>query len=421
MEENHKWLLAVILGIVIVGAAVLLAPPQKPPATNATNATMDEAKQLMILAINFGNDATDYTYAYSENTNNYVETYKLVQNGNSRYVETDDMMSLKKFYFIGNETYLCVDYMNNSACSQTSTLNETALIKYYLFLNGKFFNPNKMASEYNMMNNLLAGGYVTVHGITDATFNGKKCRMVSYAIDYSNMTITEAEKYGITSDAPKHFEWKVCVDNQTRMVYYKYFDYVYSGVPYYWEFKLSQLGSPEAITAPAGLSDAGYPLLVDEMQHKAELVNCFRLTGDDKDKCVAGIALNLVNKNLCEAAGARRDRCLVSITPFLKDASVCTSIQDSSFKEDCYIEMAGATKNSSYCGQVTTPAKLELCMNASKIIPVDNSTIVANTTLPANASGNTSTYGNSSATNTYIQDLLNQLESENTANKTGSG
>jgi len=66
-------------------------------------------------------------------------------------------------------------------------------------------------------------------------------------------------------------------------------------------------------------------------------------------------------------AGSKVNICLVSLVPITKNKGICDTITDSFYKDDCYIELAGAYKNSSYCELVMNTSKLAQCNSASTV------------------------------------------------------
>jgi hypothetical protein len=188
--------------------------------------------------------------------------------------------------------------------------------------------------------------------------------MVTYTMDYTNMSATDAQNYNIPANSPKKFDWKICVDDKT--IYYKYFNYSYQGTPYFYEYKLTNIGPASPINPPTNFSGDSYNVLLDEMQEKGQLMSCYRLAAAaDKDKCVALVALDLKSTKLCEQAGDRKDRCLVSVVALTLDPTICSNVNDAGYRDDCYTELAGGKKDSSFCSNIIDAAKKDYCMNIS--------------------------------------------------------
>ena len=222
-----------------------------------------------------------------------------------------------------------------------------------------------MTNEEGVVKDLFSGGYLVINDVTDDEINGHACRMISYVIDYREMTVSEAGRYGIGPGSPKYFEWQICADDEKA--YYKYFTYTHGGKLHEWEFTLSELEEDASIGAPEELTEGAYDILVEQMSKKGELTNCLNnMAGEDRDRCVAKVALDIMSEELCEVARDRRDRCLVSIMPFLLDETICEKIIDESFGDDCYIEMSGGMKDNSYCDNIVNESKIELCMDVAR-------------------------------------------------------
>ncbi|MEM2908687.1 MAG: DUF333 domain-containing protein [Candidatus Bilamarchaeaceae archaeon] len=358
MTNLQKLLLALAFVISITLIAFVISSQQ----TEKEDDKFKEEREIINFSIRFGKGVDNYTYGFIEVYNGYPEAFKLVKNGKMRYAEVDDLISLKRLYLFENDTILCVDYMDRSVCS--SIINESDRLGYKGFILKKFFNDERIVEEERLYSALFDGGHIIIKGVSNATVDGHPCKMVEYTIDYANVTAAEASRLGIilSPTHPKHFEWKVCADD--RMVYYKYFNYTYLGKPTEFEIKITTYGSPSEIVPPEDLSKGAYDLLLEENERRSELIGCFE--GEERDRCVAMIALNLMNARLCEYAGERRDRCLVSIVPFRLDEGICDKIVDQSFKDDCYIELAGGKKNSTYCARIANSSKIEFCMNVSR-------------------------------------------------------
>ncbi len=364
MNVYEKLFVGIAIVLIIAAVAVTILPAHMPEGEEIDETAL-EGLEIINTSVNMGRGLEDYTYSFAEKSNGYSETYMLVKNGDEKYVETDDILSVKKVYFMQNDTVLCVDYMGISRCSSTKNNTDSRLKQYYSYLKSKFLDDVRMANEEIRVDELFEGGYLQISSVEDSEINGHACRMVNYVIDYREMSISEAEKYSILPSSPKYFEWQICADDERA--YYKYFTYTYGGNVHEWEFTLYELGAETQIQPPEELAAGAYDILVEQMGKKGELTYCLnKETGDSRERCVAKVALDTYNMELCEVAGKRRDRCLVSLMPFLLDESVCDMITDASFRDDCYIEMAGGKKDAGYCGSILNESKTELCMNVSR-------------------------------------------------------
>jgi len=402
--------------ILIIAAVVVMVIPVTGQQDEEIDETTLEGLRIINTSVNMGKDAGNYTYSFAEKSNGYTETYVLVRNGNEQYVETDDILSVKKVYFMENDTVLCIDYMEVSRCSSTNSGTDSRLKQYYTYLKSKFFDDAGIANENRMINELFNGGYIKINSVSDEEINGHSCRMVNYVIDYRDMSLTEAGKYGISPSSPKYFEWQLCADDEK--VYYKYFTYTYGGKLNEWEFTLYEFTDASDIEAPETLEEGAYSILVEQMEKKGELTSCLnQKAGDERDRCIAKIALDIYSEELCGITGDRRDRCLISLMPFLLDEAICEKIIDASFKDDCYIEMAGGKKDSSYCENIVNESKTDLCTDVSRedygmdYEPESNETMVNETMTNVTVDIN-----ETEDTDSIIEDIFEQIENSTEEN-----
>ena len=395
MEDKEKLILGLAIVVLIIAVAISL-----PGASNKQNNTATvnpievEGKKIIYDTIRFGYDVDNYTYGFSENVNGYEQQFLLIKNGDDYYVKIDDQIGLKEIYFVGNQTFLCVDYAGRKECSETTNINDSRLAKYYTYLKSRFFDKQMIEKESAMFDNLFTKKYVVIKNVSDSTIDGVKCRLVEYAIDYNNMSVSEAASYGISLDMPKHFDWEIC--QTPKLPIYKSFVYTYKGVEYDYTLKAKELSEAREIAKPENLSEGAYSLLIDEMQAQGSLSNCFSMNTTEKEKCISKTAFEYAMPELCKLAGNQSDACIVRLVPFVKDEGLCAEVKSTDFKDDCYIEMAGATKNSSYCEKVRAEAKVEQCLEAAKI---KNETTETTTGFNNSSANTTNTTNETAATN----------------------
>jgi hypothetical protein len=355
--------------IVLVVVVLLFAMAIYFVATTETEVIEDgdgpdttEARQLLMKGLQFGKGQTDYAYAYRDISDGYITEYALTRVGNVSMVEVENLLSKKRAFFLENDTILCVNYSGDEVCS---SVKDSAKVENYLnSLSVKFFDDQRIDRNVRDFEYLLANDYVTLDPeIADRT----GCREVSYTLDYTNATVSDAARFGIGVTSPKVFDWKICIDDETGNVHGRSFSYTYEGMDHSYSFELLSFSKfPPAIVPPENLTDGAVIELEKEREQQVKLVNCFvGKEGDEQDKCVAAMALSLKRKGLCEYAGGRRDRCLVSIVPLTKDTEICPSVMNQSFRDDCYIELAGAYKDVSHCDAVQDPERKDFCIDVA--------------------------------------------------------
>lgn len=370
MEYRQKILLlaAGILAVfaILWAVATLTAAP---PAgqQNATNTSAAEA--LLIKAMGFGSDARDYTYSFTELTDDYRVAYAITASGNGTLVAVENPVSTKKAYFLANDSILCISYPKGSAdvCSSVHGMNDTDLYMRSLKANAL---SNSMANiNTGNMKYLLGRGYVRLDSpVTDGTAAGKQCKWISYLVDMSGISLDEAARFGISTTSPKVFSWRMCIDGATGYIYEKTFNYSVQGMQHVYDYRLDayQPDGAQPISAPENVTEGAVKMLYNEREQQTALARCYlNQRGEDRDGCIADIALSGKNRAFCELAGPRRDRCLVSLAPVTKDTTLCAAINATSYKDDCYIELGGALKNNSWCGSIQNQSKVDFCMNVS--------------------------------------------------------
>jgi len=370
MEYGQKILLlaAGILAVfAIYWAATTFLAPGTGTQQNATDTSAAQA--LLIRAMGFGADAGDYTYSFTELTDDYRVAYTITANGNDTAVEVENPVSTKKAYFLANDSILCISYPKGSSevCSSVRGMNDTDL--YMRSLKANTLSDAMANINTGNMKYLLGKGYVRLDSaISDGTATGKQCRWISYVVDMSGISLEEAARFGISTTSPKIFSWRMCIDNATGYIYEKTFNYSVQELQHAYDYQLGSYrpNGAQPISAPENVSEGAVKILYNERSQQSALAKCYiDKRGDERDGCIADMALSNRNKALCELSGARRDRCLVSLAPVTKDTALCTAINDISYKDDCYIELGGALKNDSWCGSIQNQSKAEFCMNVS--------------------------------------------------------
>ena len=373
MKNQEKLLVIVFAALVIVAVVATFMPG---PVTVEPDTTA--AEEMLRKTIEVGKGQTDYYYSYKEVNDGYVMHYTLLASGGEKMLNFSNPLSEKQYYLLSNDTIFCVDFMNVKRCSSVLNTTEPLLHEYLVSLQGKFFNEETMARNLDQMNYFMEYGYVIFSNmIEEKTVNGHRCTEISYVTDLRNLTMGEAERFGIPLNAPKVFSWNLCIDNNTGIAYSKHFNYSYQGKQYYSDFELLDYEwyTNKKVVPPENITEGAYDVLLEESEWKSQLQGCYIGAESEKDRCISMIALQLKIKSLCDLAGERKDRCLVSVVPFILDESVCTEITDSAYKDDCYTEMAGGTKNDSYCSMIVNATKVEFCMNISQ---PENGTGIAN-------------------------------------------
>jgi len=414
MDYPEKILLAVTVMLMALAAYLALTGGLTPSPSS------EEAKALMMKGLEFGAQQTNYIYSFMDVSDGYKTTYTLTKNANERRVDLQNPLSSKSAYFLANDTVLCIRYppTENEVCS--SVQNDSDLTNYMNSLQSNFFNDSVIQRSKQDMAGLLEGGYLKIEpGINSKTVQGKDCKEVSYTIDYSNISVTEAARLGIGPDSPKIFHLTMCIGNDTGYRYERTLQYEYNGITHTASTTLLSFrpGVAGALTPPANLTPDVKSVLLREKEQQIKLALCHtEKQGVERDSCVSNIALNLHRKDICEIAGSWRDRCLVAIVPLTKDTTICLAVSSQNYKDDCYTELAGAYKNSTYCSMIQNTSKIDYCREvAAPVIPEPQEGQT-----PANETASTS---DGSSTVNEFMDYLDKLDSNetNSTNDTAGG
>jgi hypothetical protein len=360
--QGKIMILAVVL--LILMAIYFVATAEQPETGIEQPANDSQAKELLMKGLMFGKGITDYTYAYTENADGFITSFSLSRSGGRHLVQVSSPLSSKRIFFLENSTILCVAYPPGSEeCSVVT--NNDQLDNYLESLRVKFFNDTRMEKATRDMNYLLLTGFAKLDpGVEDM----EGCGQVGYRLDYSTATVADAARFGISTTSPKVFDMTMCIDNETGHVHRSTFNYTHNGRGHEKVTELVSFStSPAQITEPENLTSNVFSRFEREREQQVKLVRCFTdMDGQEQERCIATIALNLKRKDLCELAGARRDRCLVSIVPSTRDTSICPMVDDLSFRDDCYIELAGGLENSTYCDSLQNASKMDFCLKVAE-------------------------------------------------------
>ncbi len=363
MEITHTKIMVGITLLFFVGLILFLDEVNKPSVP--PNEII--AANLFMRALEVGENATSYIYSFVEYSDGFPETYTLASDGKISSVTVTNVLSTKKIFFLENDTIACVKMDMQEACS--SIKNESITERFASSLKGRLFDNSvieaaKQDNKYRIEKGLQVFGPEITPRILD---HGDECLQISYHIDYSNATMDELGRFGIVPGSPSRFDVTECILNNTGEVLESRFNYSFQGVPHDSRFNLvsSDFSSGTNILVPKNLSEGAVELLLLDSGKKKEIMNCYLLSGSDQDKCIATLALQTKNIDMCGLAGARTDRCYVSLVPMIKDETICKRISSQDFLDDCFIELAGAYKNSTYCENVSESAKKAMCLDVS--------------------------------------------------------
>ena len=321
MEYQQKILLAVIVVLVVFALYIVFTTMPAAPTAPAKPPNMTAAESILHKAVLFGKGQKTYSYSFSDISNGYNTTYTLLDQGAEREAIVQNPISTKEIYYLENGTILCITYGDEQGCSYISG---NADVENYLdsisinYFNDTIIDANDVDTTY-----LLDRGYIMLDPtVTKESINGHGCDAIRYVLNMTNMSLDDAARFGVGATTPKIFYWSMCVDNQTGYLYDRSFNYTYNGINYTSEFQLISLipNAQVTITPPQNMSGDAVAVLMNERNEQSYLVSCVtEKTGDERDKCIATEAMEQERSDICMIAGARKDQCLVSLVPLLKN------------------------------------------------------------------------------------------------------
>lgn len=375
---EYQRIVLMIVAILVIAAVYIAITTVKPvvPVVDTK-----PAEELLLRGIMFGKGEKNYVYAYNEISDGYQIEYVVKKNGENGSVTLENPLSIKNAYFLANDTILCIKYpiTNNDSCA--SVKGKTELKNYMDSVSTKFLNDNLMELSKNNIVYLISKDYLKLDPlIIPKDINGTECLEIRYNIDYSNISLDDAARFKMGSDAPKKFNWKMCIRNQTGQIYQQYFDYETNGVLHTYTYQLLSFQKGGAvIELPQELDGDVLSRLSSEREQYAKLAKCYTdKQGNEREKCITSLAITLKRKELCVLTTERRDMCLVGIVPITKDVSICEMVTSPSYKDDCYIELAGSYKDASYCNMIQNTSKLAMCNTVAKPYQTDVCESIAN-------------------------------------------
>ncbi|MFH1520691.1 MAG: hypothetical protein ABID61_03540, partial [Candidatus Micrarchaeota archaeon] len=154
--EYQRIVLMIVAILVIV--AVYLAITTEKPVVPVVDTKPVEG--LLIKGIMFGKGESNYVLEYTKISDGYATGYVVEKNGANGSIVIENPLSIKKAYFLTNDTILCIRYplTNNESCD--SVKGETELDNYMNSISTEFLNDNRMELNKNDIIYLVANNYL---------------------------------------------------------------------------------------------------------------------------------------------------------------------------------------------------------------------------------------------------------------------
>jgi len=365
MNNQEKMLVAITVALIVMAVYITFVQPSQPVVDETGH-----ARDLLNTAIAVGGGQDEYYYSFKETSDGYPVEYVLFIKDGKKMIGISNPFADKEIYYLENDTILCEHFAGIDICSSVKNNTDPYFVNYINSLETLFFDDFYISQRKQKMDFLFEEGHAVMSPDVEVkTINGKTCEEINYLIDYSTLSVVNANRYGIAAGLGKE-NWTMCVDSAAGLAYYQSASYSYLGMPHEFYIELLEADwNPADMTVPENLTEGAYGVLLEEKGWQAQYQDCEAYQGETKDNCITDIATILKSKKICELAGSWRDKCLLIVVSLKPDESICTTIEDSSIVDDCYLEMAYATKDSGYCSKIVDSAKQEDCINEASVEP----------------------------------------------------
>ena len=359
MDSQQKMVLVVTALLVVLAVYFVLETPAPVEEEEEVLDTTTQSLNLVLMGLEMGRGEDNYLYSYDEISDGYTISYSLRKNGDTSEIEITTPISTKKVFFLENGTILCME----DKCSSVHGNDE--LDNYLRSLEVKFFDDQRIENQKTDFGLLRANNYLSFQKEPE---DKGECIEVAYRLDYRTVTLAEAARFGIGATSPKIFDYTMCIDNETGNILQKRFNYTDGGMEHVKEYLVTAFepGNAGEIEIPENLTADIIEDFREEQEKSINVRLCIvEKEGEERDKCISDLAVRSRDIELCRLAGERTDRCMVSLVPLLKDETICLDIADSGYKDDCYTELAGISKDQSYCNNIQNASKVEYCQQIS--------------------------------------------------------
>ncbi len=370
---------AIIIVVFLAAVIIFIAggkPAEKGSAGNETNTT-NVSKQLYFDSLAAGKGVQSYYYAYREDRNGYLVKVTLEKNLNSTKITEQIPLSTRTLYTVDNKSVLCLKISQKDE-SCTYAENTTYVNNYIGRLQSLLFNDEGIAKAGEDYRLLAEKGLLTFENTEDSGTKLGKCTRFGFKIDYSELGIQDAARFGLGANSPLAYIGYFCVNSVDKNSYEKYFKYDFKGKSVYTNFTLLgyDFGKAPEISLPENVTNRlASTLIEEEKSDLAEFLSCYKkVEKKDVESCVYTYAVIKKNELACPYLSDRNKSqiCLLNVAVENKDDALCSRIDVQDYKDDCYVEIAGLTKNSGLCGRISNDDKTQLCKQAA----ASNSTTV---------------------------------------------
>ncbi|MFA6907972.1 MAG: hypothetical protein WC263_04035 [Candidatus Micrarchaeia archaeon] len=343
------------------------------PASTAPLATPEA--RLLLASFDKGAGLADYSLRYIANDNGAQNNYTIIRNGSLSYVGVQGAFG-KMYGFFGKDNstdMVCLEYKKEAKCALSGNQSDMADIASSL----KILRPTPLAylNQKDDTRKLIAAGAIRLDsGMAGEKVGGFDTQKISYALDYSNLTVQQMVSLGMSpndrsllsvTDQRVTF-W---IDSKTGLMVKSHASYVNLGTPGYYDTEYAEAASfaapmpekPSTIVATEAFVDFYSKSTMDYSERAA----CFAKAGAEQDTCLKSIAANAGDWETCKLIKTELayESCSVIVAQGTKNSVICGLLP--TLADDCYISVAGETGNFELCKSVKNTSLSSSCIAAA--------------------------------------------------------
>ncbi len=294
-----------------------------------------------------------YIYEYSDNNGIYTTNTTIIHNKEKDIVIKENPLYKEYVYYNGSSNVVCINY-TKFVCSNSSLLNKVAN-KFRLYIPHLY--ADKRAKEVKFLYEHDALTF-------DPYKEEKNCNLFTYHINYNSLTLDEIHELGMEANDPKltaysNFVYQYCIDNESN-IHYSVLNYSYYGKPMHTYSDIKEIWN-ESKDVILNITN-NYGIVEDEIlkakQDEAAIINCHN--NKNTSKCITDLAIDKGNYKIC-LFDKNKDKCLMLLTPIYKSEVLCELMDDQSYKDNCYYEIAKQTNNTKICDNIKNETLKSKC------------------------------------------------------------
>lgn len=370
MELKNYTIVSVVLittllagyGIYFIGIGFL----QDEKSSGYIGQTKDPEK-IFLAALEKRANYSEYIYEEIVNTeDDYPNTNRIVESENFSLIINKNAFFEKILYSNSTADVFCVKSEAKIKCSlilENSTLKTTSeSMKSILFRK----NAKK---EFEMKKLYIKKGIIKFLNESNSfkTLDTKNCSIVKFKLDFSNSTLNDFNDIEMSPNSPivlffTNHTLEYCIDNESNILSVKW-DYYFANKKKTSETKFVYF-KPEARDIK---EEFEFPVLVNEEEtynfYSYALNVKKTILGCTTELCIKMYAIGNSKPDICLFAGTLKDSCILMTAPKMLRADLCEKVDNSSFVDDCWIEMAAQKKDNSLCLKITENAKKDYCIS----------------------------------------------------------